>query len=429
MKIKMIFPSWKRLLEGQDVLGEGEPGYFISSYQMAGLGLPTVAALTPDDVEIELVDDFFEPINYDDPVDLVAMTAFTPQAVRAYEIAREFRSRGVPVVLGGKHPTILPEDAAAHVDHVIVGEAEYTWPRFLSDFRQGKAAPVYRAPEDIDEEVWVLPRRELINKKGYNMDVALLQQIKGCYMRCEGCTLPATEGKSFRRKPIEFIEKEIPSIRPQVIYLIDDTLLSGMHKDNYIRGFLNALEPLGKKYIFNSTPQFLMRHPEYAPDFLRAGLHATYLIMGMHSVITPMEIRKKEYQKELELYDFIQQLRSNGVGVFLTVFLGFDHQGPEVFEEVVQYAKEMEVECCEFTLATPFPGTPFYERLKREGRLLHEDWERYNCGNVVFQPKNMTPEDLMEGYLWSWKEFYRDMDPEKLHQFELDKIGKTGEPD
>ncbi|MGA1874536.1 MAG: B12-binding domain-containing radical SAM protein [bacterium] len=424
MKIKMIFPRWNRLLEGQDVLHEGDPGYYISSYKMAGLGLPTVASLTPSNIDLELIDDFFEPIDFDDSADLVAITAFTPQAIRAYQIADEFRMRKVPVVIGGKHPTILPEEAVHHADYVILGEAEYTWPQFISDFQEGKASSMYKAQDYYDKDIWTIPKRELVNKKGYNMDIALLQTIKGCYMRCEGCTLPATEGTHFRYKPFEIMLEEINSIRNHIIYLVDDTLLSGMHELGYIPRFLDFLAPLGKKYIFNSTPQFLMRHQKYIPNFVKAGLQTTYLIMGMHSIITPMEIRKREYKYEVEIYDFIQQLRDHGIAVFLTVFLGFDHQGPKIFEEVIQFAKKMEVECCEFTLATPFPGTPFYERLKHEGRLLHTDWKKYNCGNVVFHPKNLTPKELMDGYLFCWKEFYRDVDKNKLNLFEINNIGK-----
>ncbi|MFX0136746.1 MAG: B12-binding domain-containing radical SAM protein [Candidatus Hodarchaeota archaeon] len=424
MKIIMIYPRWKRLLEGQDIIHEGEPGYFISSYKMAGLALPILAALTPNDIELKIIDDFIEPIDFEEPVDLVAITAFTPQAIRAYKIAHEFRLRGIPVVLGGKHPTILPEEASSHADHVIIGEAEYTWIQFLKDFQKGEALPIYKFPENLDKDIWIIPNRRLINKRGYNMNVALLQTIKGCCMKCEGCTLPPTEGTSFRFKPLELVKREIDHIRAKVIYLIDDTLLSGMHDNKYIRDFLYFIKPLKKRFIFNSTPQFLMRNMDYISDFVQAGLDTTYLIMGMHSIITPMEVRIKEYEREIEIYDFIQVLKSYGVSVFLTIFLGFDHQGPEIFEKVVQFAKNMKVDCCEFTLATPFPGTPFYERLKREGRLLHTDWQRYNCGQVVFRPKLMDPDTLIKGYLWAWKEFYRDIDIQKLNNFEIEKIGK-----
>ena len=151
--------------------------------------------------------------------------------------------------------------------------------------------------------------------------------------------------------------------------------------------------------------------------------------MGMHSSLTPVEKRRDEHAKEIELYNFIQMLKEHHVNVFLTVFLGFDHQGPGIFEEILSFAKRMEVDCAEFTLATPFPGTPFYNSLEKQGRLLHKDWERYNCGHVVFRPKNMKPDQLLEGYLMCWKEFYRGLDEERLGLFELQYIGKiAGSP-
>ena len=231
--------------------------YFLGDFTTPpSLGIPILASLTPPDIEVELIDDNAgQPIDYDAPVDLVAINCFTPQATRAFEIADQFRARGRKVVMGGFFPSFMVEECLRHADAVNIGEGEPTWPRILADARAGRLKPRYQGGCRADLEALPPPKREIFyQNEFYDWDEDLVQLTRGCSYTCAMCAIPAHMGNRIRFRPIERVVEEVRGLKHENVYLADDTLFFPHRKMNeYTRALFRALAPLGKKYFVSST--------------------------------------------------------------------------------------------------------------------------------------------------------------------------------
>jgi len=378
MKIKFICPSWQRL-------------EYQTHYVLPPLGLTVVAALTPAHHEVVLEDENVESINFDEPVDLVGIsTMLVSQAPRAFEVADEFRARGVPVVIGGLTASCIPEQAAKHADAVVIGEAEGIWPALLEDLERGQLKPLYRRTEFVDAAEIPRARRELLKPDHYTyrgvrmMD--LIETSRGCRFGCFPCQVPYVAGKDHRVRDIVEVVDEMAELECDRVFIVDNAL---EQNEDHQRALFREMRRANKSWV---------SHPISAkPDILELAAESGCWFVYQAIFGDSEMIREK-----------IKLLHDFGIGVQGTILLGMDRHGPDIFERMVEFLLDCELDLAEFTVLTPFPGTPFFEQMKKAGRLLHEDWGQYNAENVVFQPAKMTPEQLQEGYQFMWDAFYKE---------------------
>lgn len=376
-------------------------------YTCPNLGLLTIAALSKEVFEdIVYIDENFDTINFDESFDLVALSALTNQVERAYEIADRFREQKVPVIIGGIHVTVFPDEAKRHVDSVMVGEAEGVWSDFLEDFLNKDIKPIYKNenPQGIDLSKTPIPSFDLINIK--NHKIVSIQTSRGCPHDCEFCSSSKIFGTKYRFKSVEQVVKEIEALikvypKPY-IYFADDNMT--VHK-KYIKELLNALIPL--KIRWQGYSDIAIADDEELLKLLRKS-GCTNLLFGLESLSQDnLNIIDKWKVKQLEKYEFaIAKIQSYGVGVFGSFILGLDHDTSSVFKAVRDFVINNKLFGAIITVQTPLPGSRLFDRLKNEGRILNTNWSNYTLFDVVSKPLNMDIEELEAGLEWVYKEIY-----------------------
>ncbi len=378
MKWTLISPRWRKLAHQ-------------TPFKLPPLGIATVAGACPPHVDVRLVDENVQEIPLDDPVDLVGISVMlAAQSRRAYEIAAAYRERGVPVIIGGLHPSLMPDEALEHADAVVVGEAEPILDRVLADAEAGRLEPLYRAPWCPDLAGAPAARRDLFDRALYTyrgVSLAdLVQAARGCRYGCYPCCVPTLRGTAFRPRPVEEVVAEIAASDNDKFFLVDNT---PSQNPEYYRELFAAIAPLGKRWI---------SHP-IADDeaSLRAAADsgAWYIYQAIDKPSPLIRERVKRYN-------------DHGIGVEGTILLGKDSHGPDIFERLVEFLLDIDLDIAEFTVLTPFPGSPLFDQMEAQGRILSRDWSRYDAQDVVFQPAQMTPEQLQQGFHDSWDWFYRD---------------------
>ena len=370
------------------------------------LGLPILAALSPPDVEISITDDLLTPIDLEKDlkeVDLVGITVLTKTALRAYEIADGYRKKGIPVVLGGIHPTALPEEAKEHADSVVMGEAEEVWPSLIEDFRIGNLKSFYRQERFTELSKIPRPRREILPRKGY-FPLDVIQATRGCPFRCEFCSVRKFFGDTYRFRPISEVVEEMKTLRHRLIMFNDDNIIGNPF---YSKELLKALIPLKKKWIGQASLSGL-RDAENVALLAKSGCIG--LLIGFESLSKSNLIQSQKYQNDpTEYRKVIHTLHRFGITIWGSFIFGFDEDDPSIFEETVAFAIQTKLFSVVFALLTPYPETAFYQRVKEEGRLVQDQWwllERQEESAPFFIPKKMSSEVLREGWKRAWKEFY-----------------------
>lgn len=394
MNIILIFPkvnyAHAERKDGEEFLRKlfGEP---------VSLTLPQVAAATPKNHSVTIINENYEEIDFTSKPDLVGITCLTMAALRAYEIADSFRSMGVPVILGGNHPTALPEEAKQHADSVVVGEAEFLWPRLVNDVVGGRLKPFYHSKEIIPPEAIPEPRRDLVKGK-HNVDGLLMR--RGCPNRCEFCTVAGLYSKD--KRSIEHVLNEIKNIVSKYIFIYDQNLTWDME---YTMKFLNEIKTFPKRWYANGTVNVLAENDEFLR--LAKEAHIFYWYIGFESISQKSLNGANKKNNKVEKYEsVIKKLKSNGMSITGSFMFGFDEDTPDIFDTTLKRISQWDIDIGEFHIVTPFPGTALYKRLKKEGRILTEDWSKYTTAHVVFEPKHMSREELFEGTRRVVKNFY-----------------------
>lgn len=392
MKIALIAPAW------HDPLWESEKEKSI----FPPLNLITLAALTPPRHEVTILDESLTDIDYNAKYDLVGISAMTALAPRTYEIADAFRAKGATVVLGGMHPSAMPEEASAHADAVVVGEAEGLWPQLLKDLEEGTLKPVYRQEERPSLEHMVHPRRDLLNRDRYLVPDTV-QTTRGCPFACSFCTVSRFFGKSFRFRPVEDVIREVAELEGEVIAFIDDNIVGN---PGYARRLFTELAHLPRKIKWFSQGSLNIARDD---ELLRlaAASGCIGLFIGFES-LSPGNLKAvgKAVNRVEEYREAIKKIHDHGIAIEGAFVFGLDEDDESVFERTVRFAQENRLEAAQFGILTPFPGTPLRETLEREGRITSNDWSEYTISRVVFEPKNMSARTLQEGFNWAWQEFY-----------------------
>jgi radical SAM superfamily enzyme YgiQ (UPF0313 family) len=361
------------------------------------LTLPQVAASAQKKHNVSIIDENYEKLNFETDIDIVGITCLTMTAKRAYEIADEYRKRNVKVALGGNHPTALPEEAKQHADSVIIGEAEETWPKLLEDFEKGQLESFYKADKKISPEKIPAPRRDLI-KRNFTMDGLLTR--RGCPNNCEFCTVTSLFNEEI--KPLDNIINEIKSISAKEIFIYDQNLSWDME---YVRKLFNELKKFNKKWLANGTINMLGQNDEFLKLAKEANIYYWYIGFESFSQKSLNGANKKHNQVE-NYFSAINKIKNHGMIINGSFMFGFDEDTIDIFETTSKKIDELDIDMAEFHIITPFPGTALYNRLKKEDRILTEDWSKYTTANVVFEPKKMTAKELFEGTRKVAKNFY-----------------------
>ncbi len=378
---------------------------YIRSWQMEPLAPAVIAGLTPRDVAVRFYDDRLEPIPYDEPTDLVALSVETYTAVRCYQIASEYRRRGVPVVMGGFHATLCTEEVAEYADAVVVGEAEGLWPEILDDFRHGTPRKVYRR-EGRPPLAGILGDRSIFRGKRY-LPVTLIEAGRGCHFRCDFCAIQSYFGSTQVRRPVDTILEEIRRARTRTnfFFFVDDNITSNMAE---AKEFYRALIPLRIRWV--SQASINAAHDEEFLDLIaRSGCQG--LLVGFESLNREtLRDMNKSFNAMGGGYEIaLANLRRQGIRLYATFVFGYDQDTPETFAETLDFALRHGFYIAAFNHLTPFPGTPLYARMRELGQLLYEAWwrdARYTYNQIPFRPKRMPPEELRRRCLEIREQFY-----------------------
>ncbi len=395
MKIVLISPKGP--------LYRHKGGIFKKSLRYQPLTLTTLAALLPGelDITVELIDEGIEEIPENLDADLVGMTVITGTTKRAYALAERFRGRGIPVVLGGPHVTLMPEEASGHADSICIGYAEETWPQLVRDFANGRMQSSYHQGAQFSLQESPFPRRELFNKKHF-LTQAVFEATRSCAHDCEFCVAPSAWGRKQYQHPVSWIIEDIKRVGQKRILFIDLNLVSDT---KYARELFTALIPLGVSWFGLST--VLIAHdPELMELMARSGCRG--LLLGLETVSQAnLKNMKKPFNASVDYKSLIADLHQLGISVQGCFVFGLDHDTPDVFEATSQFAIDAGIDLPRFSVLTPFPGTPLYRRLEAQGRIFSRDWELYDGQHVVFHPQQMSIDELARGHEYAWKNAYR----------------------
>jgi radical SAM superfamily enzyme YgiQ (UPF0313 family) len=364
------------------------------------LGLAIVAALTPPEVEVSLTDENVIVIDFHKETDLVGITALTITAQRAYEIADIFRARGVKVVLGGMHPSVMPEEASQHADAVVIGEAEGIWPNLIEDFRANKLQRMYRQHERPSLLGLPIPRRDLFTEGAY-FARHTVSTTRGCPYSCSFCSVTSFFGHTYRCRPVEEIINEVEALSERkLIGFVDDNIVGN---PKFAKELFRALIPYKIKWVAQSSVT-IAKDDELLRLAVASG--CIDLLIGFESLSQAnLAAVGKRINVVDEYEDVIRKVHSHGIAIHGFFILGLDEDDEDVFKRTLCFAQKMRLESAQFAWPVPYPGTALCETLDKAGRIVTKDWSQYES-NIVFEPKKMSRETLQKGRDWVWREFY-----------------------
>lgn len=380
--------------------GIGRRGWFNGrTFRFSLLSLLSLAAETPPGADVRILDEQVDLIREDEPADLVGITCMTAAAPRAYALAARFRARGVPVVLGGMHPTLCPDEARQHADAIVIGDAEGTWPRLVEDARGGRLQAVYRAAVPPSLAGLRRPPRHLLAGARY-ATVQAVQATRGCPHGCDFCSVAAYHNRTQRQRPIEEVIAEVGALPGRFVVFVDDNLAADR---DYARRLFEQLAPLGKQWISQVTLG-MADDPDLVRLASAAGCVGVFVglesFQGQSLGAVGKSINRTERYREA-----IRCFHAHGIGVEAGIVVGLPGEGPESFRHTLALLDEFEVDAVQVSISTPLPGTPRFTAM--QDRLTSRDWSQYDFHHVVFEPDGMSGAALKAGHDWLTREFYR----------------------
>ncbi|HTM51513.1 MAG TPA: radical SAM protein [Bryobacteraceae bacterium] len=390
------------LLSPRGPLYRSRGGIWKKSMRYAPLTLTTLASLVPPDLpaDVRVLDegvDEIHPLRLD--ADLVGISAITGTAPRAYEIAAVLRRRGIPVVLGGVHPTLMPQEAAGHADSVVVGYAEESWPQLLRDFAGGRLQRRYDQSPNLGLANLPFPRRELFDKGMVNV-AHTIEATRGCVYQCEFCVVPAAWGRPLQ-KPVGDVVADLRQMGARRVIFLDLNLIADVP---YAKELFTALIPLKLRWAGLATTTIAW-DDELLDLAARSGCRG--LLIGFES-LNPESLKeaRKSFNMQRDYHYVVRRVRDRGIALMGCFVFGFDHDTLDTFDQTVEFVMESHMDLPRYAIAVPFPGTAFFKRMRAQNRILTEDWSLYDGQHVVFEPKNMTPDELLRGANRAWKRTY-----------------------
>jgi radical SAM superfamily enzyme YgiQ (UPF0313 family) len=411
MKILLIAPAtgkWKKI--GKSYLFNGK------TFRFSLLSLLSVAAETPPEIEIKIIDEQIDDIPWDEDCDLVGITCMTAAALRAYEISSQFRKKGTPVILGGMHPTFRPREALKNADAVVVGDAEGIWCKVIEDAKNGRMQGIYKNETAPTLKGLKHPPRALLNNKDY-ATIQAIQATRGCVNGCDFCTVTAFHNQIQRFRPVEEVIDEVSSIPEGFVIFVDDNLTADM---DYARDLFKAMIPLKKKWVTQSTLS-VANDPDFVRLAAEAGCIGLFVGLESFSGKNLHDVNKTCHRVE-HYREAIKLLHAHGISVEAGIVFGFDNDRPGVFHHTLTMLDKLEVDIIQVSIFTPLPGTRRFKAM--ENRIIERNWSHYDFHNVVFKPRNMSIEELKGGHDWVTHEFYR---PRRIVRRLLKYIGRPGD--
>ena len=379
MKLKLIYPKWKKL-----------PGQ--TTFNLPPHGPVVFAATLPEEVEVSFTDENVEELDMDEQCDVVAISMMlTTQVKRGWAIADAYRAKGIPVMFGGISTMLHAEETLQHADSIFLGESEGRSAQVIEDLKNGKLKKVYNYMGNQPDIALVGParrdlyKRELYNHKGVQM-VDLFHDSRGCRFSCYPCAVSYLGGRCFRPRPIDKTIADLETIDNNRLFIVDNSLAQNKQWE---MDLFREMIPLKKKWISHTIED----DPQVLDLAAQAG--AWYVYQAVYDTSDYIKERVKRY------HDY-------GIGVEGTILFGLDNQTEDDILRLIDFLLKIDLDLAEFTILAPFPHTKAYDDLMRQGRIFDHDWDHYNAGQVVYQPKNMSPERLQELYEYAWKAFYQD---------------------
>lgn len=377
-------------------------GIWKKSLRYQPLTLTTLAALIPPEisVELQLFDEGIADVPLDLDVDLVGLTVITGTAVRAYELADHFRKRGVTVVLGGPHVTLIPEDAQPHADAIVTGYAEDSWPQLLRDFVARQLQLRYDQGPGLSLADRPFARRDLLPSDRY-LTSNVFEATRGCIHNCDFCVVPTAWGRKPYLKPVEQVVADIRQHGAHKLIFVDLNIIADRE---YALSLFKALIPL-KVQWYGLATVLLTYDLELLATAGRSGCRG--LLMGLES-ISPQNLRQshKGFNSPEKYVQVVERLHEHGIALQGCFVFGLDGDEPDIFFKTAEFAVQARIDLPRFAVVTPFPNTGLYKRLEAEGRILTKNWELYDAQHVVFRPAKMSVQELQQGVELAWKHAY-----------------------
>ena len=364
-----------------------------------------LAAVTPKEWKTKIIDERHEKIDFNKTCDIVSIYFNTLDANRSYEIADEFHRHGKTVVLGGYHPTVLPEEAKQHADSVVIGEPELIWPQLLKDYENEGLKPFYKQETPIDPRLIPAAKRNIGNSL---FPIAQIQATRGCPIGCEFCRVPVFEGTTLRKRPIENVIEEIKSIPQKFLFFLDASLTLD---PEYSKNLFNEMKGLGKKFCCCGNTDVLGRDDEFLKLAKEAGCMIWYV--GFETISQEIIDRLGKKTNKVEEYPVVvQKIHEYKMAVSGSFIFGFDEETLDLYNRTHQAVNEWGVELLETNILTPFPGTSLFNKMEKEGRIITKNWVKYNEGELVYKLKNNIPVEKFMSETWritkeyNWENFY-----------------------
>ena len=377
-------------------------GIWKKSLRYQPLTLTTLAALIPAELnaQVRLFDEGIADVPLDLEADLVGLTVITGTAMRAYELADHFRSRGITVVLGGPHVTLIPEDAAPHADAIVTGYAEDSWPQLLRDFAAGQLQARYEQGPELSLADRPFARRDLLPSDRY-LTNNVFEASRGCIHNCDFCVVPTAWGRRPFLKPVEQVVADIRQHGAHKLIFVDLNIIADRE---YALSLFKALIPL-KIQWYGLATVLLTNDLELLMVAGRSGCRG--LLMGLES-ISPQNLRQshKGFNSPEKYVQVVERLHEHGIALQGCFVFGLDGDEPDIFLKTAEFAVQVRIDLPRFAVVTPFPNTSLYKRLEAEGRILTKNWELYDAQHVVFQPAKMSIQELQQGVESAWKHAY-----------------------
>ena len=365
------------------------------------ISLLVVAALTSPEHHVYLEDENVKRLNLDDNPDLVGVTVTVDTSHRAYDIADHYRQKNIPVVFGGIHAGANTPEALAHADSVCIGEAEHLWPQIIADAQNHRLQKTYYHNQPTDLSLTPLPRWDLLNQSDY-LYTSIVSATRGCPFSCQFCYNSSPyihPGHRFR--PIENVIAEIEALGTRQVMFIDDNFFG---TPDWTRRFLHAIKPMNLRW-HAAVSTNIGQHPDMLDLMRDTGCES--LFIGFETINAESNRSVRKTQNHIDQYhNTIRQIHNRAIMINASMAFGFDHDCPDVFTKTLDWLVHHKIETMTAHILTPYPGTKLYQKLKKENRIIDHNPTHYNTSHVVFQPKNLTPQQLYDGYLWIYLNFY-----------------------